>query len=190
MQQTHWYMHAVVGTAFLGGIVFWACFNTAIELSNTMTFCISCHEMRDTVFKEYQTSLHYENRTGVQATCGDCHVPRQWDLKVKRKIHATRELIDKLMGSIDTPEKFEAKRVEMARRVWASMRENDSQECRNCHSFSQMSEKLQKEIAWQRHQEGKAEGKTCIDCHAGIAHKDVSDFDELNLSKKVSNSIR
>ena len=31
---------------------------------------------------------------------------------------------------------------------------------------------LQSERAKARHAKGKAEGKTCIDCHFGIAHKE------------------
>ena len=35
---------------FVAGIMFWGGFNTALELTNTETFCVSCHEMRDNVF--------------------------------------------------------------------------------------------------------------------------------------------
>ena len=42
------------------------------------------------------------------------------------------------MGTIDTKEKFEAKRMEMAKREWARMKESDSIGCRNCHSFESM----------------------------------------------------
>lgn len=41
----------VAGIVF--GILFWGGFNWAIELSNTEAFCISCHEMRSTVYQEY-----------------------------------------------------------------------------------------------------------------------------------------
>ena len=58
------------------GVIFWGGFNTAMEVSNTETFCISCHEMEENVFKEYQNTIHYTNRTGVRATCPDCHDAR------------------------------------------------------------------------------------------------------------------
>ncbi|MCL4195244.1 MAG: NapC/NirT family cytochrome c, partial [Thermoguttaceae bacterium] len=64
----------LLALGFGGGIIFWGGFNTAMEATNTMSFCVSCHEMRDNVFKEYATTIHYQNRTGVQATCSDCHV--------------------------------------------------------------------------------------------------------------------
>ncbi len=153
------------------GIVFWGGFHTAMEASNTMTFCIACHEMRDTVYKEYQETVHYKNPSGVQATCADCHVPREWIHKVVRKIRATNELYHKALGTIDTPEKFEAKRWEMANRVWDTMRETDSRECRNCHHLDSMDLEEQDRSARKKHAKAEEKGKTCIDCHKGIAHE-------------------
>lgn len=153
------------------GIVFWGGFHTAMEASNSMTFCITCHEMRDTVYKEYQETVHYRNPSGVQATCADCHVPREWIHKVVRKIRATNELYHKALGTIDTPEKFEAKRWEMATRVWDTMRETDSRECRNCHHLDSMDLEEQDRSARKKHAKAEEKGKTCIDCHKGVAHE-------------------
>ncbi len=157
----------------IGGVIFWGGFNTAMEATNTMGFCISCHEMRDTVYKEYQQTVHYSNRTGVRAICSDCHVPDPWVYKFIRKIKATRELWYKATGSIDTPEKFEAKRLKLAERVWEAMKDTDSRECRNCHSFDGMKTDVQKPRAAMSHEIGQKKGETCIDCHKGIAHKPV-----------------
>jgi cytochrome c-type protein NapC len=158
--------------AFLGGIIFWGGFNTVVEATNTEAFCISCHEMRDNVYKEYaQNTIHYTNRTGVRATCPDCHVPKEWTHKMIRKIKASNELWGKLIGSIDTTEKFEAKRLEMARHEWARMKASDSRECRNCHSFEGMNTESQKQRAKKQHELAVKNKDTCIDCHKGIAHK-------------------
>lgn len=159
----------VLGVA--AGIVFWGGFNTAMVASNSMAFCISCHEMRDTVYKEYQETMHYRNPSGVQATCADCHVPREWGHKVVRKIVATRELYHKALGTIDTPEKFEAKRWVLANRVWDQMRATDSRECRNCHDFESMDLSEQDRSARKKHASARERGKTCIDCHKGLAHE-------------------
>ncbi len=123
----------LVIVGFGGGIIFWGGFNWAMELSNTETFCISCHEMRDTVFPELKATIHYQNRTGIRAICSDCHVPKKWRYKLVRKVQATTELYHKIVGTISTPEKFEDKRMELAQKVWASMNTTDSRECRNCH---------------------------------------------------------
>ena len=159
----------VVG--FVAGIIFWGGFNTAMEMTNNETFCISCHEMQDNVFQEYKNTVHYSNRTGVRATCPDCHVPKEWHHKVVRKIQATNELFHKVMGSIDTREKFEAKRLKLAKHVWSVMKETDSRECRNCHNFDFMDFTEQGRRAVDQHSVGLEEGKTCIDCHKGIAHQ-------------------
>ncbi len=152
------------------GILLWGGFNTAMEATNTLPFCISCHEMRDNVYQEYQGTAHHANPSGVQATCSDCHVPREWGPKVVRKIQASRELYHWLLGTIDTREKFLAKRPALAESVWAAMRETDSRECRNCHDFSAMKMREQGRFAAERHRRAREEGKTCIDCHQGISH--------------------
>lgn len=155
----------------VGGIVLWGGFNTVLEWTNRMEFCISCHEMQENVYQEYRETVHYRNASGVRATCADCHVPRPWGQKVWRKIKATGEVYHKVVGTIDTPEKFEAHRWVMANRVWDEMRANDSQECRNCHDFADMDLSEQDRYARQRHSRAIDQGKTCIDCHEGIAHR-------------------
>ena len=158
----------VVG--FIAGIIFWGGFNTAMEMTNNEEFCISCHEMRVNVYEEYKDTIHYANRTGVRATCPDCHVPKEWVHKVVRKIKATNELFHKALGSIDTPEKFEAKRLKLARNVWTEMKATDSRECRNCHDYQSMDYVEQGRRSMKQHVKGLEKGKTCIDCHKGIAH--------------------
>jgi cytochrome c-type protein NapC len=159
---------------FVAGIIFWGGFNTVLEATNTEGFCISCHEMREYLYPEYQETIHYQNRTGVRAVCSDCHVPKPWFYKMARKINATFvEIPSKIMGKIDTREKFEAKRLELAERVWATMQSTDSRECRNCHSLVSMDLELQDRSAQKRHtlESVRESGKTCIDCHKGIAHE-------------------
>jgi cytochrome c-type protein NapC len=161
---------ALLVVGFFAGIIFWGGFNTAMEATNTITFCTGCHEMRDNVYQEYQDTIHDKNRTGVRAICSDCHVPKDWVHKVARKIRATNELYHWLAGTVSTPEKFEAHRMELATHVWKTMKESDSRECRNCHSFSAMKTSKQVPRAQKKHAEAQAQGKTCIDCHKGIAH--------------------
>lgn len=155
---------------FAAGVVFWGGFNTVMEWTNTEKFCISCHEMEKNVFAEYRNTIHYQNRTGVRAVCSDCHVPKEWVPKMIRKVQASRELYGKVMGTIDTPEKFEANRLRLAQNEWRRMKANNSQECRNCHSFEYFDYSVQGRRSNQAHQTGLAEGQTCIDCHKGIAH--------------------
>jgi cytochrome c-type protein NapC len=158
---------------FLAGIIFWGGFNTAVEATNSLGFCTSCHEM-DTVYEEYKKSVHYQNQSGVRAICPDCHVPKEWVPKMVRKTEASfNELPKTILGTIDTPEKFEAARLELAEHVWAGMKANNSRECRNCHSLEAMELSLQDKSARKKHtaEHMREKGETCIDCHKGIAHK-------------------
>lgn len=139
--------------------------------TNTEKFCIGCHEMRDNPYAEFKDTIHDTNRSGVRAICSDCHVPREPGAMLVRKVEATFELYGHFIsGVIDTKEKYEARRAEMAKKVWTRMKKTDSLECRNCHHENAMSSEKQSEKARSRHAKGKAENLTCIDCHFGIAH--------------------
>ena len=107
---------------FIAGVLFWGGFNTAMEWTNREEFCISCHEMKDNVYQEYRNTIHASNRSGVRATCPDCHVPKEWGPKMIRKIQASNEVLHKVLGTIDTPEKFNAKRLELAKHGWDRMK--------------------------------------------------------------------
>ena len=161
---------------FVGGILFWGGFNTAMEFTNREVFCIGCHEMRDNVYQEIQPTIHFTNRSGVRAICSNCHVPHDWTYKMARKMQASKEVWGWLFGTINTREKFLAKRKELAEREWARLKANDSLECRNCHDFQAMDFTRQSKRGADAHSRSLASGsdapdKTCIDCHKGIAHR-------------------
>jgi len=160
----------VIATAVLAGMLIVIGVEAGIAWTNTESFCTSCHEMRSNPFTEFQGTIHDVNRSGVRAICSDCHVPKEFLPKMWRKARATGELWGKITGKINTEEKYEAHRYEMAMRVWKAMKKNDSLECRNCHSEAAMSQENQTEKAWKRHSKAKIKGETCIDCHYGIAH--------------------
>ncbi len=174
---------------FMSGVVFWGGFNWSMELANTESFCISCHVMRDYVYQEYKITVHYRNRTGVRASCPDCHVPQEWIHKVVRKVQATKELFHWVQGTIDTPEKFAAKRLALAQKVWTSMAETDSRECRNCHDIGFMNAGAQATIAGRMHQLALKWDMTCIDCHKGIAHHLPKSFDRATIYDEVHDRL-
>lgn len=165
------YTLASLVLAFVGGIVLWGGFHTAVDMTNTLEFCTTCHEMRDNVYQEYKQSVHYRNPSGVRAICSDCHVPKDWSHMMVRKIQASSELWGKVTGSIDTREKFDARRLVLATHEWRRLKESNSRECRNCHTFDAMSPGLQKPEPYKKHMQARERGETCIDCHKGIAHR-------------------
>jgi cytochrome c-type protein NapC len=157
---------------FVCGVMFWGAFNTALEVTNTEKFCVGCHEMHSNVYQELQRTIHFSNRSGVRASCPDCHVPHQWTDKIARKMQASKEVWGKIFGTINTRQKFEKARLELAKHEWARLKANDSLECRNCHSSIAMDFTKQAARAADIHQRFLVSGqKTCIDCHKGIAHE-------------------
>jgi len=179
-----WYGLGVLVVGAVIGVLAWGAFNWTLELTNNMDFCISCHEMRDTPYKELKTTIHFMNPAGVRAGCPDCHVPRPWVYKIIRKIKASRELYYHFIAhEVDTPEKFETQRLKLAKRVWETMKSTNSRECRNCHSIDFMDFAKQAPRARTQHQDSLKTGETCIDCHKGIAHKDVSKLEEKQEEK-------
>ena len=157
---------------FICGVLFWGAFNTALELTNTEKFCTGCHEMHDNVFQELQRTVHFSNRSGVRATCPDCHVPHEWTVKIARKMQASKEVWGKIFGTVSTRQKFLNMRLELAKHEWARMKANDLLECRNCHSAIAMDFTKQTRRAADIHGRFLIPGeRTCIDCHKGIAHE-------------------
>ncbi len=66
----------------------------------------------------------------------------------------------------------------MAEAVWAKMKATDSRECRNCHSVESMLLDEQQCRAARKHENMQEKGKTCIDCHKGVAHELPLDYEE------------
>jgi len=137
--------------------------------TSTTEFCLSCHEMQ-IMQEEFTKSIHFRNRSGVRLECGDCHVPKDGLRKYISKIQALDDVYAHFIGTIDTPEKFEARREDMAHTVRAAMKEDNSQACRNCHAFNAMDLAKQADRPKRKHSEAMDTGQTCIDCHKGIAH--------------------
>jgi cytochrome c-type protein NapC len=157
---------------FVGGVLFWGAFNTALEATNSEAFCTGCHEMKANVYEELTRTVHFSNRSGVRATCPDCHVPHEWTDKIARKMQASKEVWGHIFGTIDTRRKFLDHRLELAKHEWARLKANDSLECRNCHSAVAMDFTRQTERAAEIHGRYLVSGEaTCIDCHKGIAHE-------------------
>lgn len=165
-----WLLGVPVGgfLLFFIGILFWAGFNTFVSVTNSEAFCATaCHSMREFVTPEWRESSHYSNRTGVRATCADCHVPEPFVAKMVAKVIATKDVYHEIIGTIRTRDQFEVLRMNYKQRVWNKMTRTDSRECRNCHSVTAMDfdRQLQFEHA------PILEYWTCIDCHKGIAHE-------------------
>jgi len=159
----------VLGGAIVGAVGF-SGFEYAIHETSSDEFCLVCHAQD--MGLEMPGTVHESNSVGLQATCADCHLPHSFWPKVVAKTKAgVKDTYHHILGTIDTLEKFEAHRMHMATIVWEDMNGNDSRECRYCHDQSKWDLAKQAEKAREYHGPALANGKTCIDCHKGIAHK-------------------
>jgi len=142
-----------------------------VHVTGTDAFCgTACHSMQ-WVAQEHRESIHGATRTGLRATCHDCHIPRDYpELLLYKAVAGTKDVIGEMRGTISTEEKFRAERKRMAALVWSEYKDNDSRACRGCHVFSTEVLAKQREAARAVHAtvlEGRA---TCIDCHKGVGH--------------------
>jgi nitrate/TMAO reductase-like tetraheme cytochrome c subunit len=58
------------------------------------------------------------------------------------------------------------------------METTDSRECRNCHDYDSVDFMEQERRGIDEHIQGFDEGKTCIECHCGIAHSLPAMYEE------------
>lgn len=147
-------------------------FDKTMVYTNSNEFCYGCHVGMDTIVEEYEASIHFTNRTGVQATCSDCHVPHEFLPKMWVKIKATKDIYHTMVGTFNL-ENFESHRLELAHSARAPLIARDSKECRTCHNDQQWVLAAQSPRAQLSHDPEfmAANNRTCVNCHIGIAHK-------------------
>ena len=124
--------------------------NVLAENSEKLEDCASCHTVQAS---EFEASVHYINRSGVQAGCNNCHAFQE-----HKDGNKTSKTVKK-------------DRLDMAESEWKRMSKNDSKECKTCHSHMAMDLAKQEPRSVARHEESFDAGDTsCIDCHKGISH--------------------
>ena len=184
----------ILGIGLAIGAVVFASLASFLVYANSESFCAtSCHEMTVNVAAEFKGSIHDKNRTGVRAVCADCHVPHDYLPNYLAKLGLFSDLWGHFIThSIDTKEKFQAKRYELAKRVWVDMKANDSRECRHCHTTAKMNPEKQSDKAKARHEKLHTEGLTCIDCHFAISHNepDGPGPQELNAENAAAKAMK
>lgn len=157
--------------AFGIGVTAVAGFNVSMHYTNSNEFCYACHIVMDTIVEEYQASVHGQNRTGVVASCADCHVPQQLLPKLWVKIKATKDVYHTLAGTY-TLENFETNRSELAASAREALLARNSAECKSCHLPQSWRTELQSAAAAGAHSGGFfiESGANCVSCHLGTAH--------------------
>ncbi len=131
----------------------WGLFQSSSVLAadaTTMDKCETCHHVQATEFK---ASVHYINRSGVQAGCSDCHA------NFKHK------------DGNNTSSNVKKHRLDMAASEWKRMGETKSKACKSCHTTMAMDFAKQEPRSVTAHEKSFKAGETsCVKCHKGISH--------------------
>ncbi len=142
------------------------------QVTSTEEFCTTCHSM-ELVAEPYRRSVHYAPASGVRASCGDCHVSEGVFAATWDHFLGSKDLFAQIFGpDYDDPvvNALHLPEAAFAARRW--FRDRDSATCKRCH--------LQEAIHGTRpdtlsiHKED-AGGKSCIDCHYNLVHRQVPD---------------
>ena len=166
--------------AFALGAVALGTTNYVLHQTSTTEFCYTCHSHEAFIKPEYEASSHFSNAAGVRAGCSDCHLPHDnWFELVYTKMVVSLDVVPELMGKLDTAEKYEAHRAEMAEDVWREYKENDSAYCKHCHSFDAMDLEAQERRTARQHKKAIDGEDTCIDCHWGLVHEPPEDAEDI-----------
>lgn len=121
-------------------------------------FCISCHEMRGP-HASWQQSPHFVNRTGVQVTCIECHLPHKDDRIAHfaaRFWAGAKDLTLSLLGQYDA----EASRQQVLRTL-------PNKRCQQCHAnlASQASSSSVMIVHNSALKHASERAHACVTCH-------------------------
>lgn len=140
-----------------------------VEVTDQDAFCLVCHV--SDIGLEIADHPHGDTAEARAVRCADCHLPQAFGPRVVAKMDSgLRDVRAHILGTIDTPEKFEAERMRLAKKTWRQMKENDSQACRHCHDPTTWDLSTQTGWAQRYHEMARADERTCITCHKGFAH--------------------
>jgi nitrate/TMAO reductase-like tetraheme cytochrome c subunit len=144
------------------------------HFTSSNAFCTTCHSM-SLAEESYKASAHYNNASGVRASCGDCHVSEgvfaaTWDHAVGGK-----DLLKQIKGKLFGPDyddpvvtALHLPEAAFAARKW--FKAKDSATCKRCHELEAIEGKRADTAAIHREETA---GKSCIDCHINLVHRKV-----------------
>lgn len=158
----------------LAGILFMTFLIEFDHYTSSNAFCTTCHSMA-LAEDSYKTSVHYNNASGVRASCGDCHVSEgvfaaTWDHAVGGK-DLLKQIKGKLFGpDYDDPviNTLHLPEAAFAARKW--FKDRNSATCMRCHELESIQGKRADTAAIHREE---TDGKSCIDCHINLVHRKV-----------------
>ena len=135
---TKWLLGIPLGAflTFIIGAISVLAVDKVFQISNQNELCYGCHIGMDTIVEEYEQSVHFNNELGIQATCADCHVPKEFIPKLTTKIVALGDVYHMVMETY-TLENWEENRNALADSAYQKLKVLDSSTCKSCHNPDQ-----------------------------------------------------
>jgi nitrate/TMAO reductase-like tetraheme cytochrome c subunit len=155
--------------------------NTFVNYTSTDSFCgTTCHSMTWAA-ATYKRSPHFDNRFGVRATCGDCHIPYDANhptpmqyirLLLFKADRGAKDVWGELTKRMRTEEEWEKRRPQLAATVAHFLKTHDSITCRGCHTLEAFSGPRNAMTQLVHQDVIQADTVDCLECHAGVGHVD------------------
>jgi nitrate/TMAO reductase-like tetraheme cytochrome c subunit len=139
----------------------------SVELTSTVQFCSSCHEMKP-AYDSWKSSTHCNVKPGKkQATCRDCHLP-PWNHPIKllweKAFHGVKDITRHFTDAaeFDEPGYY----FNMKAKAWKTV---DNSSCFKCHTDIF----VKKYDGYENiHVSIKNNpNASCAKCHEGLVHK-------------------
>lgn len=149
---------SITGTAGLYIFLTWS-----TGFTSSVSFCtVNCHEMAVS-YREWQTSSHYDNSTGVVAECADCHLPTGFLPKMKAKLFFG--IRDTYVHYFGDPENLDRKKL--AESAAASITDDS---CLQCHK-NLFPSGLPRGGFLAHSRIVRGEKGKCVSCHRQMVHQ-------------------
>ena len=147
----------------------WMLAQYAIERTSGVEFCTTCHSM-DPMGESYRLDVHGGRSShGVQASCSDCHLPRDNPLNFMWT-YWRRLVGDAWVEFIHSPDvtDWEALRDDRESYVYDSG-------CLSCHAnlLDAFPRETEAFVAHKPYFSGEIH-KKCVSCHTSVGHKDLN----------------
>ncbi len=147
----------------------------SVGYTSSEKFCIGCHEMKE-AYRSWKTSSHYDNRSGVVASCADCHLPT--DTISKIKVKTLSGMKDTFVHYLGNPNELDYK--ELAEKARAGITDDS---CRKCHKNLFPSAISKGGLIAHRALES-GEKKRCVECHINLVHNVQPVYEARNIRHK------
>jgi len=165
----------VLFAGFVIGLLFTIYTNKALEYTSTNESCEVCH-VHPHVFDSWKLSTHYDNPSGFQARCVDCHLPPKGEGYLKEKMIAGARDIYGVVFKDSADFNWEQKST-----LEYAQHHVFKESCTHCHQnlfpLTLTKEGQDAHLYYSQ----KEDELRCINCHLHVGHYDPNALHAKNV---------